>query len=186
MGLMSEVREKLISAEELGRMNVGFACELVRGRIVKLSPTGRPHSKVVSRVIHLLVSRASQMGHVMSGEAGFFVERNPDTVRAPDVAFMSLATEARADAAGGTFFGCAPDLAVEVLSPDDRWPTVDEKAREYLAAGAKAVWAADPATSTVRVYEPGRDPRTLGVSDEIDGGNAVPGFRAKVGDFFGP
>jgi Uma2 family endonuclease len=77
-------------------------------------------------------------------------------------------------------------LAVETLSPEDDLHLIEAKAREYLGAGARLVWIVDPATSTVRVYEPGRDPRTLGVSDEIDGGDAVPGFRAKVGDFFGP
>lgn len=183
---MPRADDKLVSADELAHMRIEEPCELVEGRIVRMSPAGSSHGLVASRFHHLLTAHCerTRIGEVVSAETGFLVRRKPDTVRAPDVAFVSNELVARAQSSGETFFPQAPDLAVEVLSPDDAWTDVERKVREYLQAGAKAVWVASPPAERVYVYAPARPVRVLGVEDEVDAGDAVPGFRAPVASFF--
>src|SRR5207237_123151 len=112
------------------------------------------------------------------------VRRDPDSVRAPDAAFLSNKTLAKAERMEGAFFAVAPDLVVEVLSPDDRWVAVDRKVREYLSAGSKAVWVVNPESETVWVFETGTVARVLGRAEKIEGGSALPGFRVALKGFF--
>jgi len=177
------VDEKLITAEELAK--VKGRCELVEGRVVRLSPAGFLHGLVAANIHDLLVAhvRRKKAGRVLSADTGYRVRRNPDTVRAPDVAFVSNETLAAHEDSRETFFPTAPDLAVEVLSPDDSWVAVDKKAREYLAAGAKIVWVVNPEVQEVRLYD-GAAPRILTAKDKIDGGKALPGFKTPVKAFF--
>jgi Uma2 family endonuclease len=182
----TELRERLVTAEEIAKKPPRYACELVEGRIVRLSPAGGRHGVVIGR-INRVVSRfvdRKKLGLVTSGETGFFVRRDPDTVRAPDLAFVSHATIARFEKADETFFPGAPDLAIEVLSPDDSWEAVEKKVGEYLSAGSKLVWVVSPEAEKVYVYEPENEGRVLGRGDRVDGGAALPGFRAPVKAFF--
>ena len=78
----------------------------------------------------------------------------------------------------------APDLAVEVLSPNDRSDEVEEKVQEWLAAGSRAVWTVDPKARTVTVYRPGAEPVTLTEDQKLEGGEVLPGFACLVADFF--
>src|SRR5947209_8676985 len=144
--MTQQLQEKLITAEELGRMRLDEPCELVDGRIVKMSPAGMWHGIVIGYVIPILSEYVQRrgLGLVTSGETGYRVRRDPDRVRAPDIAFVSHATLARAKAAGETFFPHAPDLAIEVLSPDDSWEMIEEKVRDYLGAQGKLVWVLSP------------------------------------------
>ena len=106
--------EQLLAAGDIGR------CELVRGELILMSPTSYHHGRVAGRIYELLSAHVRQhrLGDTLVGEPGFYLERHPDTVRAPDVAFVQAERAAHAPARG--FYDGAPDLAVEVLSPDDR------------------------------------------------------------------
>lgn len=183
----SKAVETLVTAAELLEKHPAFACELEEGRIVRVSPAGWKHGKVLARIIAKVATfvERKKLGLVVSGETGFLVRRDPDTVRAPDLAFVSHATLGTSEPAGETYFPCAPDLAVEVLSPDDSWVKIEKKTREYLDAGAKAVWVVNPETESVHVYE-GAAVRVLTKKDKIDGGDALRGFMTAVRGFFAP
>ncbi len=184
--MAAELEDPLITAEQLARMDLDGPCELVRGRIVSVSPAGAPHTIVVGLVNHALVQHVSSrgLGLVTSGEGGYWVARDPDTVRAPDLAFLSHETLRRWEEEGGTFFPLAPDLAVEVLSPDDSWSKIEEKVEEYLASGGKLVWVFVPKGEKVYVYEPGSPGRVLGPDDDLTADPVLPGFRARVSSLF--
>lgn len=177
---------KLVKAEQLPKLRIPDPFELVKGEVVRLSPAGKRHGRIVGRVIRLIDSHAirRKLGVVISADTGFYVHRDPDSVRAPDVAFISYDLLAQLDAESGTFYSRAPDLAVEVLSPDDSWSYVEEKVEEYLEAGAKAVWVVSPRAEKIHVYERGTSARILGAKDTLTGGAALPGFKCKVAAFF--
>lgn len=116
--------------------------------------------------------------------AGYVLRRGPDTVRGPDVSFISAARLAP-DQVPDQFIVVAPDLAIEVLSPGDRDAEIEERVSDYLAAGTRCVWIVDPRQRRVVVRDPGGEPLTLTVSDVLDGKDVVPGFRCGVGEVFG-
>jgi Uma2 family endonuclease len=142
----------LHTAEEALRLNPTELWELVEGRLVVVSPAGARHGRIVARVSRALSDfvEGRRLGFVLTGDVGFVVRRRPDTVRAPDVAFVR--EDRFPDGLPAEFIEGAPDLAVEVLSPGDRWPEVASKAAEFIAAGAIVVWAIDPADEQARVY----------------------------------
>jgi Uma2 family endonuclease len=122
-----------------------------------------------------------KLGTILAAETGFLLSRDPDTVRAPDVAFV------RAEREPGPirgYFPGAPDLAVEVLSPEDRPGPVAEKVAEWLAAGALEVWVVDPRERTVTVHEPHRESRVVDESERLRGGEVLPGFELEVREIF--
>lgn len=125
------------------------------------------------------------MGEVFGAETGFWIGRDPDTVRAPDVAFIARENlpEKAPDEA---FWPGAPDLAVEVLSPDNRPREVKEKSEAWIAAGVKLLWVVDPKMETMTVYRSASDVETKTGSDFLDGGEVVHDFRCTVADIFAP
>ena len=127
--------------------------------------------------------QSRRLGVVYAGDTGFVLARSPDTVRGPDVAFV---TRERFEAVGRTarHFPGAPDLAVEVLSPGDRPDAVQAKVADYLAAGTQIVWIVDPASEQVTVFHTLLAPRTLTSDQELDGEDVLPGFRITVAEFF--
>lgn len=171
--------EQLLRARHVGR------CELVRGELRRLIPPGADHGRIAMRLGHRIAEHAEAkgLGTVYAAETGFLLARDPDTVRAPDVAFVRAG---RAPTPERGYYPGAPDLAAEVLSHDDRPGHVREKVGEWLDAGALAVWVVDPRTRTVTVHEPGCDPRTLRDGERLHGGRVLPGFNLPVGDVFGP
>ncbi len=177
-----DIETQLLTAEQLATASVDGPCELIEGRVHRMSPAGRRHGEVAGRIHRLLVLHDAD-GAVLSAETGYRLARDPDTVRAPDVAFVSEATLERSRQADEPYFPCAPDLAVEVLSPNDAWAEIERKVRDYLTAGGRAVWIVDPARETVTVCTPAGRTELSG-RDEIDGGEAVPGFRAQARSFF--
>jgi len=168
--------EELLKAQHIGR------CELVRGELRMMVPPGFEHGRISVRISRRLDEYAEPRGlGVVTGETGFLLATKPDTVRAPDAAFVS-AERVRGTIRG--YFPGAPDLAVEVLSPDDRPGDVREKIAEWLGAGALAVWVVDPKRRTVTVHEPERLPVRLGATEVLRGGNALLGFEIVVGEIF--
>ncbi|MEM8886103.1 MAG: Uma2 family endonuclease [Planctomycetota bacterium] len=165
--------EELLQATEIGR------CELVRGELRTMIPPSFEHGRVIMNLATPLDRhvRNQKLGVVVAAETGFVLSRDPDTVRAPDIAF--LVTERSEGPAHGYYPG-APDLAVEVLSPDDRPGYVREKVAEWLEAGARAVWVVDPGTRTIELHGTASAPIRLEEGDELVGGELLPGFRIAV------
>lgn len=114
---------------------------------------------------------------------GFVLQRNPDTVRAPDISFVA---KDRIPVTGipKTYWPFAPDLAIEIVSPSDRFDDVQAKVAAYLSASTRLVWVVDPARHEVFVYRAPRDVRVLGEEDELTGEDVIPGFRSAVQRIF--
>ena len=150
-----------------------------------MTPAGWKHGMIGGRLVPLLGQhvREQGLGEVFLAETGFLLARDPDTVRAPDIAFICKARLLAAEPEEA-FWPGAPDLAVEVVSPGDTTGEIDDKVKAWLAAGAKAVWVVSPAWRTVTVYRSAADIRTLTEQDELSGDDVVPGFRCPVRDIF--
>jgi Uma2 family endonuclease len=179
-------QKTLTTADQLLRMpEDGCRYELVEGEISRMTPAGWKHGAVVTRISRLLDPFVEKhgLGVVLAGDPGFLLSRDPDTVRAPDVAFIRRQRLDEGDPAGG-FWPGPPDLAVEVVSPGDTLGEVDAKARAWLAAGAKAVWVVAPQWRTVTVYRPPAEITTLSEGDDLTGDDLLPGFHCTVGELF--
>jgi Uma2 family endonuclease len=132
--------EMLLTGEDLLALGDIGPCELVEGRLVKMSPTRLLHGKYevrLSTALHIFAT-ARQLGVVVAGEVGLYVRRNPDTIRAADIIFISSERYQRLSQPEG-FLDVAPDLVVEILSPNDYWVELNRKLREYFAAGVRLV-----------------------------------------------
>ena len=149
-----------------------------------MSPAGSEHGWVVMNIAAPLAVFVKQrsLGRVFGAETGFWIERDPDTVLAPDVAFVTAQRTSGKLAAG--FFTGPPDLAVEVLSPGDRAGEVLAKVQKWFDAGCRAVWVADPRTRTVTVCRSRREIVVLGESETLSGGDLLPNFSLPVSDVF--
>lgn len=174
----------LITGEELAAMGDIGPSELIAGEIIPMNPTGYLHGIVESNFGRILGNfvAAHPIGRVLVGEVGLYVARRPDTVRAADVAFISTARLAQVKSR--SYLDVAPELIVEVMSPDDRWSAVMEKLGEYFKVGVQQVWIADPEPGTVYVYRSLTDVEHLTLEDTLTGGDSLPGFTAPVKDFF--
>jgi Uma2 family endonuclease len=176
----------LLTAEDFWQLpDDGHTYELVAGECVRMPPSGFLHGTVAGNFARLLGEYAAQyeLGAVSVAEAGFTLRQNPDTVRAPDVAFVSKArilTQGKPE----KFWEGAPDLAVEVVSPNDRFDDVVEKVQEYLAAGARLVWVALPRSKSIMVYHPNGEIKILREGDELQGEDVLPGFVCLVQKVF--
>jgi Uma2 family endonuclease len=171
------------TADELLRNPHIGRCELVRGVLHMMSPSNPRHGLIAGRLARLIGNHveSQHLGLFFGAETGFHLSQDPDTVRAPDVAFVG---NGRPPVPLRGFYPGAPDLAVEVLSPDDRPGYVREKVAEWLEAGARAVWVVDPDARTVTVHEPRRKPRQLAEADTLQGGSVLPGFELPVAAVF--
>lgn len=169
-----------MSGEDLPSMGVG-RCELVEGRIVPMSPTNFAHGDVEGNFYDALRRHAQtrKLGKVLVGEVGVYTRRDPDTVRGADVLFISNERFARVSK-DKAFLDVAPELVVEVLSPEDRAGEVARKLGEYFDAGVLLVWLADPQARTVTVYRSLTDVQQLRSGDSLEGGSVLPGFAVPV------
>ena len=137
------------------------------------------HGRLVLRLGRLLDEFVEAGGHgVVVVESGTLLERDPDTVRGPDVAFYSH-ERIPEDAYATTFWG-PPDLAVEITSPGNRVSEAQERVKSYLDAGIRLAWVIDPPTRTATTYRTGGEARLLGPEDSLDGGDVLPGFSLSV------
>lgn len=163
----------------------GVRRELVQGEIREMTPAGHDHGHIAFE-LGLLIGqyvKAHGLGRMYAAETGFRVATGPDTVLAPDVAFVARERVAIGSGARG-YFPAAPDLAAEVVSPNDRYSDVAEKVSQWLAAGTRMVLVVDPRTRSVSVHQPSRLVARLADSDVIDGGDVVPGLQIPVRDIF--
>jgi Uma2 family endonuclease len=175
-----------VTAEQLLHM-AGDGCryELIAGELHKMSPGGWRHGDVGGWLHAMLGSYLVEhrIGKLFFAETGFILGRDPDTVRAPDIAFVHK-DHLPANLPEDTFWPGAPDLAVEVVSPGDTYREVDDKAKAWLSAGAQVVWVVNPLLRTVSVYRPGARLATLTENDVLDGYDVLPGFRCRVDEIF--
>src|SRR5215203_3049058 len=142
------------TADELYRMpDDGLRYELVRGELRQMAPAGNEHGEVTVRITWRLAQfvETHDLGVVFAAETGFRIGTEPDTVRAPDVAFIA---RKRIEAVGRVegFWPGAPELVVEVVSPNDRYTEVEEKTTDWLAAGARMVLIVNPRKRIMTVY----------------------------------
>jgi Uma2 family endonuclease len=183
--LRSRIPSRLLTAEEFSELDIPDGkAELVRGRVVPLTfPTAR-HALVTLKIGAYLLSfvEAHRLGYVLV-ETGYVLERDPDTVRGPDVAFVS------SERMGGRplpekWFALAPDLAVEVISPSERPKHIREKVRDWFAGGARLIWLVYPRSKNIYVLRAPGEVQILGPDDTLSGEDVMPGFTCKVADLF--
>ncbi len=166
----------------------GGKMELVRGRPTSMPPVGPDHGRNAARTTRHLdqFSEGQSLGEVRV-ETGYWLTSGPDDVRAPDVSFVSSARLPGEEVVNG-FVTQAPDLAVEVVSPNDRESEIADKVDTYLAAGVQRVWVVRPEQKTVTVHRPGGDSHTYRIGDALSSDDAtfsVPGFSLPLAELFG-
>jgi Uma2 family endonuclease len=176
--------QRITTAEQLWEAGDIGPCELVRGEVIMMTPSGGEHSRIGMRIAARLdrFAEDNHLGVVLNADCGFVISRNPDTVRSPDVAFLATA---RAEAARTPkYVPIAPDLAVEVVSPSDRTGDVLAKVQEWLEAGCQAVWVVDPPKQMVFVYRRDAAMVLLQRDDVLRDEILLPGFSVTVREVF--
>ncbi len=176
-----------LTADELLALPVGRGqrYELVAGELRVMPPAGWRHGGVVG-ILQTLVGThiyTNDLGRVFGADTGFLLHRNPDTVRAPDFAFIAK-EHLPPNEPSEAYWPGAPDLAVEVLSPGDTSGEVAEKVEEWLTSGCAAVWIVDPKLRTVTVYRSSTNVLTLAGEENLVGDPVVPGFSCHVNQLF--
>lgn len=173
------------AGELLKKPDDGFRYELVRGELRKMAPAGYEHGATVMNISTPLDQhvRANNLGRLYAAETGFLIRSDPDTVRAPDVAFVSRERIPDPASARGYFPG-PPDLAIEVISPGDSFTDVEEKVFDWLSAGTRMAVTVNPRNGTVTVYGSLTDIVVLTEKDTLDGGAVVPGWSMLVAKIF--
>jgi Uma2 family endonuclease len=176
----------LLTADDLLRLpDDGQRHELVRGELRTMAPAGFEHGFIAGRAFKLMSMHvdAHGLGCVLAAETGFRISRNPDTVRAPDVAFVAAERLPRGRLP--TAYGeMAPDLVVEVVSPSDTAGEIQEKIYDWLGAGVRVALVLYPSTRSVAVYRSLRQVQVLTQDEQLDLDDVLPGFRCSVRDFF--
>ena len=173
--------QKLMTAEELARTSVpGKVLELIRGHLVVREPPSTRHGAVAARLTVRLGAfvEKERLGLVFAQDTGFKIERDPDTVRGPDVAFVSRERLERIPEAG--YAELAPDLVVEVFSPNERPGEVLAKIGDFLAAGTRLAWLVDPRRREARVFRSDGSVAVIGADGALDGEDVVPGFSCPL------
>jgi len=180
------ITPQVMTAEELLRLpDDGFRYELVQGALRRMSPAGHRHGRLALNITTPLDQyvRANNLGAVYAAETGFQLTVDPDTVRAADVAFVR---QERVEAVGDTdgYWPGAPDLAVEVVSPNDLYTEIEEKVIDWLDAGTQMVVIINPRKRFVTVYRSRTNITLLTENDTLDGADVVPGWHIAVHDLF--
>lgn len=181
---------QLTTADELLRISSeanarGERCELVAGE-VRYLPLGEWNQGIVSSSIVCELGRYIQhnkLGKIFGAETGFVLARDPDTVRAPDIAFVANSS-IPAELPESGYWPSPPDLAVEVISTNDRAGEIDEKIQAWLDSGVKLLWVVDPELQIVTAYRSITSVTTYTRSDTIDSIDLLPGFTLLVSEIF--
>ncbi len=177
---------RLITADELLKMySDGKRGELIRGEFVPKMPTFENHAAIVGNLVMLLgtIIRPNRLGRVLTSDGGVQVESDPDTVREPDIAFISAERRPYGSVVQ-RYTEIPPDLVVEVASPSDSARAVNDKAKMWLDAGVRLVWALWPGTKMIEIHRPNEPVITLRESDTLTGMDVIPQFSCPVRDIF--
>lgn len=182
---MTVSAQHMLAEELLNMPEDGFRYELVSGELKKMIPAGNEHGKITVKITWRLAQQveANHLGTVYAAETGFLISRDPDTVRAPDVAFVSRSRLEEVGPVEGYWPG-APDLVVEVISPNDNYSEVEEKVFDWLEAGTRMVVVVNPRQHTATVYRSSTDIRVLKEGEVLDGADVVPEWQLKIAALF--
>jgi len=177
---------RLVTADDLFAMpDDDHRYDLVRGRLYRMSPAGGEHGEIELELGAEVRNhvKARGLGKTYGAETGFILTRDPDTVLAPDVAFVRAdRLPPREERIG--FMPVVPDLVVEVVSPSNSEPDMADKVKDYLDAGVSLVVVVRPRPRTITLHAPGLPARVLGEGDVLDFGDVLPGLRLAVTDIF--
>lgn len=172
----------MITADQLIRMSSpGKRYELVKGGLVVMEPTGGRHGQITMEIAFFLREHVKlrRLGTVFPPDTGFRLEKDPDTVLAPEVAFVAAG---RLEPIPDAYPELAPDIAVEVISPSDSRSQVEKKARTWLELGARIVWIVDPKGRSITVHQTGREVRVLTEQDRLTADPVLPEFDCAVAE----
>jgi Uma2 family endonuclease len=182
---MATVSTRLLTAEEFSRLPQpadGSKQELVQGVVITMPPPGGRHGVCCLKIGRKVGNFVEEhhLGTVTCNDAGFIIQRDPDTVRGPDIAFWS---RDRLTEIPAGYIAVPPDLAVEVVSPDDHFARVHRKATQYLKSGVRLVWVVDPEDRSLTVYRPpDKFPEIFGENEVVSGEDVLAGFSCRVAD----
>ena len=179
------LESKLLTAEEYGRLeNDGGLTELVRGKIVEMNRPFTSHGYLMINIAHLLTQFVKQhgLGRVVGGDAGLVTQRDPDTVRGPDLAFYSYHRIPSGPLPDG-YWPASPELAIEIRSKSDRWKDILQKVAEYLSANVLTVAVIDPERQQVHLFTD-NETTVLEATELLTLPNILPGFEVVVGKLF--
>ena len=179
------LESKLLTAEEYGRLeNDGRLTELVRGKTVEMNRPFTSHGYLMINIGHLLTQFVKQhgLGRVVGGDAGVVTQRDPDTVRGPDLAFYSYQRIPSGPLPDG-YWPVSPELVVEIRSKTDRWKDILQKVAEYLSANVLTVAVIDPERQQVHLYSD-NETTVLDATDLLTFQDVLPGFEIVVGRLF--
>jgi Uma2 family endonuclease len=162
----------------------GYRTELVRGRVVREPQPGYRHGNMQLQLGAILVRHIQRhrLDRVCLGPVGFVLERDPPTVRGPDLAVLSRSRIPASDHGG--FIQGAPDLAIEIVSPSNTSTEIDARVSDYLNAGARRVWVVYPDTQTVIVHHTPSMAVSFGPGESLEGGEVLPGLHLDVSTIF--
>ncbi len=179
-----DICTRQISGEELLQMGDIGPCELVEGRIVRMNPPGAEHGRIEALLIwHLMnVVTTHQNAHVLSGETGIYIRRNPDTVRGMDIAVISR--QRLPTVADSGYLEVAPELVVEIVSPSDRWQDIEDKISDYFSIGVEQVWVVHPRQQAVYVYRSRSERAVFEREATLQGKGVLEGLRLTVAALF--
>ena len=184
--MVTQTPTALVTADDLLELSGnGFHGELIRGVLCETMAPGIDHAQIVAEFSRELGNfvKPRRLGRVVAGDPGVKVERDPDTVRAPDVAFIS-ARQMPLEQRNRKYSEQIPELAVEVKSPSDSRQQVNDKAEMWLRHGVRLVWVAFPDERMVESHHAERGVVLYREDDELDGMDVLPGFRCAVGPLF--
>lgn len=183
----TRTRSRMLTAEQYGALpDLGYPSELVRGKIVRMNILKPLHGLVCNNISWIVTTfvRKHQLGWVFSNDSGVITEREPDSVRGPDVAFCSYKRLPKRSRPGRNYLSVAPELVFEVCSPDDRWSKLQAKVAEYLDVGVLIVCVVEPKEEFVLVYTPDAAPQRLSSDDVLKLPGVLPGFSVRVRELF--
>ena len=179
----------LISADDLPDISAelsvrGQRCELVEGELIINTLFGARHGAITQAAAFIIGSYVEhrELGYVFAAETGFIIQRDPDTVRAPDVAFVSKERLQGEVPAG--YMGIVPDFVVEVVSPNDSASAVQAKVEDWMRAGTRLVWVVYPETRSVAVYRSLQEAQVLSSAETLDAEPVFDDFSVPVSDLF--
>lgn len=177
---------RTMTIEELARLPEDEArFELLDGKMLEAPPKGFDHGRLCARLgtfVGAFVEEHS-LG-VVCGDSGFVLQRDPERMLGPDIAFVR-SQQIPPEDEQHTFAELAPDMVVGIVSPSDRWNEVNDKVNAHLDAGVLLIWIVDPRRKMVIVYTPDRVARTFIGNATLDGGDVLPGFENTLERLFG-
>jgi Uma2 family endonuclease len=180
------VEPRLMTAAELEHLpDDGQRHELVRGELRTMAPTNSLHARATSRFDRSLGNyvEAHDLGEVLAGDPGFLLTVNPDTVRAPDIAFIQRERWDAVTQERGFWVG-APDLAVEIISPNDLYTEVEEKVADFLEHGTPLVLVVNPRRQTIAAHRPGQPVHKYAGNEVVQAEDIIPGWSLALPDLF--